>query len=168
MIKAAILIPILALGAAAQTSAQTSTQTSQSKWEAMKILSQGIEVRVAASNAKPVQGALDAVTDSALVLKQAGGARSFDRSQILSVSVKGKEHRLRNAMIGLGVGTAIGMGIGYGVGRAQSNNCTSKGGWFCNLDTGAGFAVGGISGLVGGTLTGVFWHTGGWRKIYTP
>jgi hypothetical protein len=100
------------------------------------------------------------VTDSTLVLKPAGGPVSFDRAQIRSVSVKGKEHRLRNAMIGLGVGTALGVGIGYAVGRARC----SKGDGRCSLDTAADTAIGRVSGLVGGTLTGVFWHTGGCKK----
>jgi hypothetical protein len=162
MLKTTILILILSFAAAAQTPSQTSTRTSAAKWEGLKSLTSFIEVRVASANAKPVQGALESVTDSALVLKQAGGSVSFDRAQIRSVSVKGKEHRLRNAMIGLGVGTALGVGIGYGVGRAGCG----KGGW-CDWDAAAGTAIGGISGLVGGTLLGVFWHTGGWQKIYT-
>jgi MFS family permease len=65
-----------------------------------------------------------------------------------------------NALIGLGVGTAAGLAIGYGI-----EHCSNKGGW-CGLDEAAGTGVGGVAGLVGGTLTGVFWHTGGWRKIY--
>jgi len=88
---------------------------------------------------------------------------SFERAQIMSVSVKGRERRLRNAMIGLGVGIALGVGIGYGVGRAR---CGKGDGW-CNLDTGVDVVIGSVSGLVGGTLTGVFWHTGGWQKVYT-
>lgn len=69
-------------------------------------------------------------------------------------------------LIGLGVGTAAGLAIGYGIGHAQANNCSNKGGWFCGLDQGAGTVVVGVAGIVGGTLTGVFWHTGAWRKIY--
>jgi hypothetical protein len=164
MLKTTISIAILSFAAAAQTPSQTSTRASAAKWEGLKTLTFGIEVLVASAHEKPVQGALESVTDSALVLKQAGGPVSFDRAQISSVSVKGKERRLRNAMIGLGVGTALGVVIGYGVGRA---GCGKGDGW-CNLNTGVGTAIGGISGLVGGTLTGVFWHTGGWRKIYTP
>lgn len=164
MLKTTILIPILSFAAAAQTPSQTSIRTSAEKWEELKTLTSGIGVRVTSSNAKPVQGALESVTDSALVLKQAGGPVSFDRAQIRSVSVKGKERRLRNTMIGLGVGTALGVGIGYGVGRA---GCSKGDGW-CNLNTGVGTAIGGITGLVGGTLIGVFWHTGGWQEIYSP
>jgi hypothetical protein len=164
MLKTMILIPILSFAAAAQTPPQTSTRSSAAKWEGLKTLTSGIEVRVATANAKPVQGALESVTDSALVLKQAGGPVSFDRAQIRSVSVKGKEHRLRNSMIGLGVGTALGVAIGYGVGHA---GCRNGDGW-CDLGTAVDTAIGGVSGLVGGTLAGVFWHTGGWQKIYAP
>jgi hypothetical protein len=147
-----MLLPILSFAAVAQTSA--------SNWDTLKMLAPGTEVRVASANAKPIQGALESVTDSDLVLRQAGGPKSFGRTQILSVSVKGKDHRLRNAMIGLGVGTAAGLAIGYGI-----EHCSRNGGW-CGLDEGVGTAIGGVAGLVGGTLTGLFWHTGGWRKIY--
>src|SRR5579863_1264608 len=115
--RAAMLLPILSLAAAAQTPA--------SQWDTLKMLAPGTEVRVASANAKPIQGALESVTDSDLVFTQAGGPKSFSRAQILSVSVKGKDHRLRNAMIGLGVGTAAGLAIGFGVGHAQANNCSS-------------------------------------------
>jgi hypothetical protein len=161
LIRAAILLAILALGGAAQTPV--------SPWETVKALAPGTEIRVASATAKTIQGALESVTDSELVvLKQGSVPQSFRRDRIMSVSVKGKDHRLRNALIGLGVGTAVGLGVGYGIGHAQANNCSNKGGWLCGLDEGAGAVVGGVGGLVGGTLTGVFWHTGGWRKIYTP
>jgi hypothetical protein len=150
--RAAMLLTILSLAAAAQTSA--------SKWDTLKMLTPGTEVRVASADAKPIQGTLESVTDSDLVLRQAGGPKSFGRTQILSVSVRGKDHRLRNALIGLGAGTAAGLAVGYGV-----KHCGNNDGW-CGLGEVAGMAVGGVAGLVGGTLTGVFWPTGGWRKIY--
>jgi hypothetical protein len=156
--RASMLLLILSRAATAQTL--------ESKWDTLKMLTPGTEVRVASANAKPIQGSLESVTDNDLVLRQAGGQTSLGRAQILSVSVKGKDHRLRNAMIGLGVGTAAGLSIGYGIGHAQANHCSNKGGWFCGLDEGVGTVVGGVAGILGGTLTGVFWHTGGWRKVY--
>jgi hypothetical protein len=164
MLRTAILIPILSLAVSAQTSSPTSARSSTAKWEALKSLTAGTEVRVAAATAQPTQGELASVTDSALVLSQVGGPVTFDRAQIRSVSVEGKTHRLRNAMIGLGVGTAVGIGIGYAAGRS---GCVNGYGW-CNLQAGISSAIGGASGLTGGTLTGAFWHTGGWQKIYTP
>jgi len=155
--RVSILIPILSLTAAAQTLA--------SKWDAVKMLASGTEIRVASGTAKPILGAVESVTDSELVvLKQRTGQQSFPRAQIMSVSVKGKDHRLRNALIGLGVGVGLGGGIGAAVGEAQAKHCQ---GLLCGLALPADAVVGGIAGIVGGTLTGVFWHTGGWRKIYT-
>ncbi len=147
--RALILLPILSLAAAAQAPA--------SKWESVRMLAPGTQVRVAAGTSKLVQGMLESVTDTDLVLTQGTGPQSFPRAQIGSVSVKKQGCRLRNAFVGMGVGTALGLGVGYGVGQAQ-------GGW----DTSGGTIFGAIVGFVGGTLTGVFWPTGGCRKIYVP
>jgi hypothetical protein len=155
--RVVILIPILSLAASAQTQA--------SKWESVKMLAPGTQVRVASSASKPVEGAVESVTDSDLVLTQGGGPQSLSRAQILSVSVKEKDHRRRNALIGLAVGTGAGIAIGAGVGAEQSNNCR---GFLCGIALPVDAALGGVIGLVGGTLTGAFWPTGGWRKIYTP
>ncbi len=150
-----LLLPILGVAAAAQTPV--------SKWEIVKALAPGMEVRITSAASKPIVGAIESVSDSELVLTQGAGPQSLPRAQIMSVSVKGKEHRRRNALIGLGVGTGMGVGIGYGAGRAGCGT----GGW-CDFHSGVGAAIGGVIGLVGGTLTGVFWPTGGWRKIYAP
>jgi|HubBroStandDraft_1064217.scaffolds.fasta_scaffold32988_4 hypothetical protein len=156
-IRAATLLALLALGAVAQTPV--------SPWESVKALAPGTEIRVASATAETIQGTLKSVTDSELVvLKPGSGPQSLPRDRIMSVSVNGKGHRLRNALIGLGVGTAVGVGVGYGIGHA---GCGKSGGW-CDLNEGVGVAIGGVGGLVGGTLTGVLWQTGGWRKIYTP
>jgi hypothetical protein len=153
--RAALLLSILSFVAAAQTPV--------SNWQIVKMLPSGTQVRVADGTAKPTQGTLESVTDSELVVLAPGtGPQSFPRARVASVSLKEKDHRLRNALIGLGVGTAAGLGIGYGVGRS---GCSSTGGW-CGLDTSFGTVVGGVGGLVGGTLFGVFWPTGGWHKIY--
>ena len=166
MLKAAILIPILAFGAAAQT---PTSKWDGLKWDNLKMLAPGTEVRVASISApahtKPIQGALESVTDRELVLLQAGGPQTFARTQILSVSVNGKDHRVRNAFIGLGVGFAAGVGIGAAVGESQARNC--RGMILCGISVPVDAGVGGAVGIVGGTLTGVFWHTGGWHKIYS-
>jgi hypothetical protein len=153
--RVAILVPIFSLVVAAQSQ--------DSRWEKVKMLAPGMQIRIAAGTAKPVQGMLESVTDSDLVLTQGAGPQSFSRPQIMSVSVKKNEHRRRNALIGLAVGMVAGAGIGAGIGASQANNCR---GFLCGLALPADAAVGGIFGLVGGTLAGVFWPTGGWREIY--
>jgi hypothetical protein len=132
------------------------------------MLAPGTQILVADDASKPgtpqqIQGTLESVTDSEIVILNGTGTQSFPRAQIVSVSVKKNGHRLRNALVGLGVGTAAGIVIGFGIGHAQ---CSKTSGW-CGLDQLWGVGVGGVGGLAAGTLTGVFWPTEGWRKIYT-
>jgi hypothetical protein len=154
-----LLLSFLCVAAAGQEPA--------SKWEMVKALAPGTQVRVVAgASLKPLLGTLDIATDSELVVRLRTGPQPFPRAQIMAISVRKSKHRLRNTFIGLGVGVGAGLLIGYGVGRAQQSGCTKSGGWFCSLDTVGGAGVGGISGLVGGTVVGAFWPTGGWREIY--
>jgi hypothetical protein len=62
--RAVLLLPILSFAAAAQTPV--------SNWEIVKMLSSGTQVRVAAGTAKPIQGTLESVTDSELVVLTLG------------------------------------------------------------------------------------------------
>ena len=131
------------------------------------MLAPGTEIRVAAGASKPIKGTIESVTDAELVLMQGKGPRSFPRPQIVSVSVKGREHRLRNALIGLGVGTVAGFAVGFAVGQSQESGCKASNGCF-GLETAGAAGAGGIIGFVGGTFTGLLWPTGGWRPIYAP
>ena len=136
-----------------------------SNWNSVKMLAPGTQLRVAAAASKPVQGTLQSVTDTELVLLHKATRQSFERSAAINVSVRVNGHRRRNTLIGLGVGTGAGVAIGAGVGAAQARNCH---GFLCGLTVDVDTAVGGAVGLVGGILTGVFWPTGGWRTIYAP
>jgi hypothetical protein len=153
---ALLLCPFLSLSVAAQESA--------ARWENMKTLALGTQIRVVSSaSRKPIQGTLKSVTDSDLSLMRDNRVQSFSRAQIISVSAKQKGHRLRKALIGLGVGTAAGALIGYGIGHS---GCPKSGGGWCGLEAGVDAGVGGVSGLAGGALIGAFWHTGKWTEVY--
>lgn len=146
-----VLVPFLALSAAGQAPA--------SNWDKVRMLASGTEIRVAAGTAKPVSGALESVTDTALVILAVGsGPQSFDMTQIASIAVKKPGHRGRNTLIGLGAG----LGAGLIAGVAGTSNCS--GGWdaLCR-DAIAGVT---IAGALVGTVVGVAWPTGGWRKVY--
>ena len=121
------------------------------------MIAPGTDVRVAAGAAKPIQGKLDSVTDTDVVIRQATGTQSIPRAEIRSLAVKKKGHRMRNTFIGLGVGTAGGLGIG----AAAASGCT---GFLCDL----AIPVYGAIGFIAGTVTGLVWPTGGWRQIYLP
>ncbi len=156
---ALLLCPFLTLSLAAQEPA--------AKWESLKMLPPGIELRVSSmASGKPVQGTLKSITESDLVLMRGAHAESLARTEITHVSARQKGHRLRNALVGLGVGLAAGALIGLGIGHVQASSCQKSNGGWCGLDTAAGAALGGISGLVGGTLVGALWRTGKWNDVY--
>jgi hypothetical protein len=158
-VRALLLCPFLWLSLAAQEPAP--------RWENVKMLAPGSELRVVSTaSAKPIQGKLKSITDSDLEVKRGSGAESFARAQIVSVFARQKGHRLRNTLIGLGVGTVAGALIGYGIGHRQASDCQKSGGGWCDLDEVGGAGLGGLSGLLGGTLLGAFWHTGKWAEIY--
>ena len=148
--RAVILIPILSLVATAQVPT--------SNWDSVKTIAPGTEVRVAAGNSKPVHGKLETVTESNLVIGKSSAAHSFPRTDIRSVSVKEKGHRVRNVLVGMGVGLAAGLGIGAAVGH----NCT---GIACG---GFDVVVGGLIGLGGGIVAGLEFPSGKWRQVYAP
>jgi hypothetical protein len=154
--RAAFLIPILSLTAAAQAPV--------SNWEIVKMLAPATEIRVAAKTSKTVEGRLESVTDSDLVVMLQTGPRSIPRPEVIGVSVHKKANRVRNALIGLGIGTAAGIGIGAGIGAPQAAGCRGP---LCGLSTGIDAAFGGGIGLLAGTVTGILWPAG-WREIYVP
>ncbi len=151
-----LLCSLLSLTVAAQEPA--------AKWENLKTLAPGTQFRVVSgASPKPIQGTFKSVTDSDLSLMRGASVESFPRTQIISVSARQRSHRLRNALIGLGVGTAAGALIGYGIGHAGCKNQTEN---WCGFDKGVDAGIGGTGGLVGGTLIGVFLQTGKWTEVY--
>jgi hypothetical protein len=147
--RAFALLPILSLVATGQAL--------PASWDSVKMIAPGTEVRIGAVNSKPVQGKLESVADTTLVIKGEIGTRSFARPEIRSVSIKKKNHRLRKVLIGMGVGTAGGLGIG----AAASNGCHQIA---CGA---AETVIGGVIGLAGGVVAGLVWSRGEWRQVYT-
>jgi hypothetical protein len=143
-----VLVPLLALAAAGQAPL--------SNWDTVRTLASGTEVRIDAGKSKVVTGKLDSVTESAVLVNVGTDRQTFDRAQVASISVRKSGHRVRNTFIGLGVGLAAGLGIG----AAAGHNCTT---FLCGPGD---VIVGGIVGTAGGTVAGVVWPTGGWRKVY--
>lgn len=154
-----VVCPFFALSLAAQEPAV--------KWENMKALAPGTQFRVVSSaSPQPIEGRLKSVTDGDLSLMRDNRVESLSRAQVVSVSVREKGHRVRHALIGLGVGVAAGALIGWGIGHSQASGCQKSGGGWCGLDTVAGAGLGGLSGLVGGAVIGASWHTGKWTEVY--
>ena len=144
---AILLIPFLSLLATAQSV--------PSRWADVTAITAGTEIRVDTATSKAIQGKVASVTDNTLVITLKTGMQSFQQTEVTSVSVRKKGHRLRNTLIGLGVGTGAGLGIGAGA----TNGCSEL---LC------GIAIAGVTGIgaVSGTVTGLLWRTGGWRPVY--
>ena len=142
--RALAVLLLAALTAAAQSPLQN--------WVNVKTLAPGTEIRVEPSGTAAVRGRLRSVTDETLVMTSGKGDEMFTRRQITRVSVKGKSHRGRNTLIGLGVGTGAGLALGLGARQG-----------FLDSDVTAGGIVGGA--LIG-TIIGVAIPTGGWRQVY--
>ncbi len=124
-------------------------------WDSVQALAPGTQVRVVAANAQGVNGTLESVTGTTLLLLSDAGRQPFEMTQIASIAVKKPGHRQRNILIGLGVGLAAGAAIGVAAGDCQT--CKP------NQST-LGYAIAG--GAFWGSLVGAVWRTGGWRKVY--
>ena len=136
--------------------ATVAAQTNASSWNTVEALAAGTDVRIL-NGSRTVSGKIEGVTDETIVVNSGKGQETFKQQDVMRVSVKKTGHRMRNALIGLGVGA----GVGVGVGAAADANCTGLcfGGNF-------GKAIFTPLGAVAGVLVGALIPTGGWREIY--
>jgi hypothetical protein len=149
LIRLFLLLVSLSLAAVGQTGAPD--------WDRVRALTRTTEVRITFDNGQPMQSRLESTTDASLTISSA--AKPFGRTEIVSVSVKKKGHRIRNTFIGLGLGLAAGIGIGI----ATASRCEGE---ICGIAAAGGVAIVGGLGMIGGTVIGVAWPTGGWREMY--
>jgi hypothetical protein len=133
-------------------------QTPAPDWNSVKNLAPGTEIRVERAGGPSVRGRLRSASDETLVVDSGKGEEMLPRQQVARLAVRGRGHRGRNTLIGLGVGAGVGLVIGFAT-RASPNqlqfvpNSAVIGGL-----TGAGALV--------GTIVGVAIPTGGWRTVY--
>jgi hypothetical protein len=84
-----------------------------SNWDNLKSLTRGQEIHVVMNNVKSYQGEFESWSDDGITLRQAASEQTLARKDILRVSEKkGKNHRVRNELIGGVVGAGLGLGIG--------------------------------------------------------
>ena len=141
---------LAALTAAAQSPLQD--------WDQVKNLAPGTEIRIERTGGPSVRGQLRSASDETLVVDSGKGEEMYPRPQVARVSVRGKGHRGRNALIGLAVGAGVGLAIGFAI-RGGSGQ----------LKIVPDGAVEGGSAAVGailGTIVGVAIPSGGWRAVY--
>jgi hypothetical protein len=130
-------------------------QTGKSDWGNLRQVQSGQQVETVLKDAKSYRGTLQSVNDDGITIRGASEEQTFLRANVLRVSIKGKGHRLRNAVIGAGVGAGAGAVIGAAI-------CPPHG--FC--DRGQFIAFGApVVGLIGAAV-GVLIPTGGWHEVY--
>jgi hypothetical protein len=153
----------LALVFAREAPAQSAVApVSKNDWNAVQSLPIGARIRVTTTDRKIIQGAFQSAADEGLALGQSSGAEMLARSSIKSVSVKGPGHRMRHALIGLGIGAAGGLGLGAGV----DASCNPHAFLGCIGGPNFGKEVLTPVGAVIGFGIGAVLPAGGWREVY--
>ncbi len=132
----------------------------QANWDKLKQLSPGQEIQVVQNGTKSIRGNFHTVTEEAIVLSLASGEQTISRQSVDRISTKGKGHRGRNALIGVGIGA----GAGAVGGAAYGKSCLS--GSFICFSRGEAIGVGTVLGAIVGTIIGVLIPSGGWHDIY--
>lgn len=119
------------------------------KWDNLKILAPGDNIRVVLNDAKSYRGKFQSATDTALVVLRLKGEQTFGRANIKSVSTKMKSHRGRNALLGAAMGGAVMLGVS----AAQSGRVYT-------------LVFGIPAGVAAGAIVGWMVPTGRWHVVY--
>jgi hypothetical protein len=123
-------------------------------------LSPGQEIQVAQNGTKSIRGNFRTVTKEVIVLSPASGEQTISRQSVDRISTKGKGHRGRNALIGVGIGA----GAGAVGGAAYPEGCPS--GNCIGFSRGAAVGVGAVLSAIVGAIIGAVIPSGGWHDIY--
>ena len=131
---------------------------STANWDSVKQLTTGKEIRVTLNDGRNLRGTFQSATDEALTVAIPNSQEALSRTMVIRIASKGKGHRLRNSLIGLGVGAGAGLIAG-----AVADRCPAGHGcWFPNVGkeilTPFGAAV--------GAIVGALIPTGRWRDVY--
>ena len=152
--RVALLLPLLSLAAGPLLRA-----AEKSDWGNLKQVALGQPIKVLATDGKSSQGDFQSVSDDALVLRLAGGDRSFPRDTVQRVSIKRNGHRGKHALIG----AAIGAGGGLGAGIPIDHDCSPTS-IVCTGNKGKAILTPAFA-LLGAGI-GALLPAGGWREIY--
>ncbi len=130
-------------------------------WENLRNVAPSSSVRVVLKNVETHEGKLQRVSDEGITISTASGEKTFARNDVLRVSTKGKSHRKRNLLIGMGAGAVTGVIVGVadpelGQGTCAQGSC---------VDAGTA-AMAGAVGAVAGAAVGAIIPTGGWHEVF--
>ncbi|HET8826311.1 MAG TPA: hypothetical protein VFM77_14330 [Terriglobales bacterium] len=131
----------------------------QSEWSVVQQLTSGQVVKIVLKEGGSRRGSFESANDSGVVIRSGESEQTLARDQVKRISIKGKGHRGRNALIGAGIGA----GAGLGAGAAIDNDC-SKNSIVCTGNKGKAILTP-VFGLLGAGI-GALIPSGGWHEIY--
>src|SRR5580698_669660 len=73
-------------------------------WDHLMQFAPGTPLRVALSSGRIIRGSLQKVTADSLAINETASQETLSRAEIVTVQLKGKGRRGRNALIGLAIG----------------------------------------------------------------
>jgi hypothetical protein len=161
MFRSKLLSPLLVLALTPALTAQSRTN-----WDGVKQLTAGQEIRVVLTDGVEVRGVFLSATDDALMFATYKSQEMLSRIMVGKISSRGKTHRLRNALIGLGAGAGGGLTLGAVIDADSCKNPNVFFGCFQPAGPNIGKEVFTPLGALVGGIVGALLPTGGWRDVY--
>jgi hypothetical protein len=149
-----ILAPVLAAQAPAD-------------WDLVRQLVAGKEIRVSLSDGRKLRGEFRSATGEALMVGTTKSQEMLSRTMVTRVSVEGKSHRSRNALIGLGVGAGAGLIAGTIADHAPCQGIIAPFSVTLCGPPNAGKVVLTPVGALVGVIAGALIPARGWREVYS-
>ncbi len=126
-------------------------QDKKDDWKALYGLRSGEKIELVETGMKKHVGTFSTVTEEAIQLREGSNDIGIRKESVARVTLLGKSHRLRNALILGVVGAGAGAGIGAAASRCSSSNPSFN---LCGIGRGAEVAIGAVIGLAGGAGVG--------------
>jgi hypothetical protein len=136
------------------TSFVSAAQRDQGLWANLNALQAGQKIQVVDMNSKKYSGTFMNVSETAISYQENEGAQTIQKQDVRSVKLMENKHRVRNALVGMGVGGGVGAGVGAGIEAVTFHSCSSQS--FCIQPVGKGGSTGiaAAFGFVGGAAVG--------------
>jgi len=156
----AMTVPVVGAMSACLLGA-THSFAQNANWHNLQQLAPGQQIRIVLNDAKSYTGQFQSVTDEGIVVRSSVGRQSVERQKVLRVSIRSRNHRGRNALMGLAVGAGAGIIVGVaspelGQGRCAQGSCVNA--------TSASLA--GVVGALLGAGLGAAIPSHGWHDVY--
>jgi protein involved in polysaccharide export with SLBB domain len=140
---------------------------STANWDRIKHLGAGDRVRISLTGGRKLEGDFQNATEDAVMVDTSKSDETLNRAMVARVSLRGKSHRSRNALIGLGAGAGAGLILGVVIDSCRNNGSFLNPNFtICVVPANAGKEVLTPVGALLGLAVGAVIPTGGWRDLY--